>query len=96
MFGIQGQTSRRLVVPRQSVAAILQDDPKPTAAQTSTVVATWERANENFFSILFFTTERSANNVVKKYMDKTGRMGPVTASNMECPGREVQQLHQGG
>ena len=41
---------------RQSVAAILQGDPKPPAAQNSTAVATWERANENLFSILFFTT----------------------------------------
>ena len=40
---------------RQSVAAILWGDPKPTAAQTFTAVATWERANENLFSILFFT-----------------------------------------
>ena len=30
-----------------------------------------ERANENLFSILFFATERSANNVVKKHMGKT-------------------------
>ena len=50
----------------QSIAAILQDDPKPTAAQNSSAVATWERANEKLFSTLFFTTKRSANNVVKK------------------------------
>ena len=56
---------------RQSVAAILQGDPKPTVAQNSTAVATWERANENLFSILFLTTERSASNVVKKYIGKT-------------------------
>ena len=60
---------------RQSIAAILQGDPKPTAAQNSTAVATWERANENLFSILFFTTERSANNVVKKHMGKTREDG---------------------
>ena len=60
---------------RQSVAAILQGDPKPPAAQNSTAVATWERANENLFSILFFTTERSANNVVKKHMGKTREDG---------------------
>ena len=60
---------------RQSVAAILQGDPKPPAAQNSTVVATWERANENLFSILFFTTEHSANNVVKKHMGKTRENG---------------------
>ena len=60
---------------RQSVAAILQGNPKPTAAQNSTAVATWERANENLFSILFFTTERSANNVVKKHLDKTREDG---------------------
>ena len=60
---------------RQSFAAILQGDPKPPAAQNSTVVATWERANENLFSILFFTTERSANNVVKKHMGKTREDG---------------------
>ena len=38
-------------------------------------MATWERANENLFSILFFTTERSANNVVKKHMGKTRENG---------------------
>ena len=60
---------------RQSVAPILQSDPKPTAAQNSTAVASWERANENLFSILFFTTERSANNVVKRHMGKTREDG---------------------
>ena len=44
---------------RQSVAAILQGDSKPPAAQNSTVVATWERANENLFSILFFSSRSS-------------------------------------
>ena len=57
---------------RQSVAAILQGEPKPTAAQNSTAVASWERANENLFSILFFTTERSANNVVKAHGQDPG------------------------
>ena len=56
----------KLRVHRQSVAAILQGDPRPPAAQNSTAVATWERANENLFSILFFTTERSANKRGKK------------------------------
>ena len=60
---------------RQSAAAILQGDPKPPAAQNSPAVATWERANENLFSILFFTTERSANNVVKKHMGETREDG---------------------
>ena len=60
---------------RQSVAVILQGDSKPPAAQNSTVVATWERANENLFRILFFITERSANNVVKKHMGKTREDG---------------------
>ena len=60
---------------RQSVAAILQGDPKPTAAQNPTAVATWERANENLSNILFFTTERSANNVVKNHMGKTREDG---------------------
>ena len=46
-------------------------DRKPTAAQNSTVVAMWERVNEKLFSILFVTTERSANHVVKKRMGKT-------------------------
>ena len=41
---------------RQSVAGILQGEPKPTTAQTSPAVATWTRANENLFGILFFTT----------------------------------------
>ena len=63
---------------RQSVAAIFQGEPKPTAGQTSTAVASWERVNENLFSTLFFTTERFANNVVKRHMGKTGRMGPLT------------------
>ena len=60
---------------RQSIAAILQGDPKPIAAQNSTAVATWKRAKENLFSILFFTTERSAKNVVKKHMDTTREDG---------------------
>ena len=49
----------------QSVATIPEGDPKPTAAQASTAVATWKHANESLFSILFFTTKRSANNIVK-------------------------------
>ena len=53
---------------RQSVVAILQGDPKPTVAQNSTAVVTWERANENLFS---FTTKQFANNVVNKHMGKT-------------------------
>ena len=60
---------------RQSVAVVFQGDPKPTVAQTSTAVATWEHANENLFSILFLTTERSANNVVEKYKSKTRENG---------------------
>ena len=38
-------------------------------------MATWECAKENLFSILFFTTERSASNVVKKHMGKTQEDG---------------------
>ena len=68
---------RRLVVPSTKRRRHSQGDPKPPAAQNSTVVATWERANENLFSILFFTAERSANNVVKKYMGKTREDGVV-------------------
>ena len=60
---------------RQSVAAILQGEPKPTTAQNSPAVATWTRANENLFGILFFTTERSAHNVEKKHMGKTREDG---------------------
>ena len=60
---------------RQSVATILQGDPKPTAARNSTAVGTWERANYNLFSIVFFTTERSAYIVVKKHMGKTREDG---------------------
>ena len=60
---------------RQSVAAILQGEPKPTVAQNSAAVASWERANENLFSILFFTTERSVNNVVKRHISKTREDG---------------------
>ena len=60
---------------RQSVAAILQGEPKPTTAQNSTAVATWTRANENLFGILFFTTECSAHNVVKRHMGKTREDG---------------------
>ena len=51
---------------RQSVATILQGESKPTTAQNSPAVATWTRANENLLGILFFTTERSPYNVVKK------------------------------
>ena len=60
---------------RQSVAAILQGEPKPAAAQNSTAAASGEHANENLFSILFFTTERPANNVVKRHMGKTREDG---------------------
>ena len=60
---------------RQSVAAILQGEPKPTTAQNSPAVATWTRANENLFGILFFTTERSAHNVAEKHMGKTREDG---------------------
>ena len=38
-------------------------------------MATWEHANEKLFSILFFTTERSAKNVVKKHVGKTREDG---------------------
>ena len=60
---------------RQSVAAILQGEPKPTTTQNSPAVATWTRANENLFGILFFTMELCAHNVVKKYMGKTREDG---------------------
>ena len=60
---------------RQSVAAILQGEAKPTTAQNSPAVATWTRANENLFGILFFMTERSAHNVVKKHTWKTREDG---------------------
>ena len=60
---------------RQSVAAILQGEPKPTTAQNSPAVTTWTRANENLFGILFFTTELSAHNVVKRHMGKTREDG---------------------
>ena len=73
---------------RQSVAAILKGDPKPTAAQNSTAVATRERANENLFSILLFTTKRSANNLVTKHMGKTREdgigNGQAAWSALEC------------
>ena len=59
----------------QSVAAILQGEPKPATAQNSPAVARWTRANENLFGILFFTTERSAHNVVKKHTSKTREDG---------------------
>ena len=59
----------------QSVAASLEGEPKPITAQNSLAVATWTRANENLFGILFFTTERSAHNVVKKHMGKTREDG---------------------
>ena len=60
---------------RQSVAAILQAETKPTAAQNSAAVASWERVNENLFSILFFTSECSAINVVKRHIGKTREDG---------------------
>ena len=59
----------------QSVADVLQAEPKPITAQNSPAVATWTRANENVFGILFFTTKRSAHNVVKKHMSKTREDG---------------------
>ena len=74
-----------LLFHRQSVAAILQGDPKPPAAQISTAVATWELANENLFSILFFATGRSANNVVKQHMGKTLEDGSVTDKQHGMP-----------
>ena len=55
---------------RQSVAAT-----KPTTAQNSPAMATWTRANENLLGILFFTTELSAHNVVKRHMGKTREDG---------------------
>ena len=64
-----------LAFHRQSVAAILQGEPKPTTEQNSPAVATWTRANENLFGILFFTTECSAHNAVKKFMGKTREYG---------------------
>ena len=70
---------------RQRVAAILQGKPKPTTKQNSPAVATWTRANENLVSILFFTTERSANNVVKKHMGKTREDGSVTGKLRGMP-----------
>ena len=60
---------------RQSIAAILQGEPKPTTAQNSPAVATWTRANENLFGILFFTTGLSAHNDVKRHMGKTREDG---------------------
>ena len=55
---LEDNDSLRVVLSfyRQSVTVILQGEPKPTAAQNATAVASWERANENLFSILFFTT----------------------------------------
>ena len=67
----KGKRCVSLSFHQQSFAAILQGEPKPTTAQDSPAVATWTRANENRFGILFFTTERSAHNVVKKHMGKT-------------------------
>ena len=64
----------RLSFHRQSVAAILQGEPKPITAQNSPAVATWTRVNENLFGVLFFKTERSAHNV-KKHMGKTREDG---------------------
>ena len=71
----KGKLRVNLSFHRQSVAAILQGEPKPTTAQNSPAVGTWTRANENLFGILFFTTERSAHNVVKKHMGKTREDG---------------------
>ena len=82
---------------RQSVTAILQGDPKPIAAQNSTAGATWERANKNLFSILFFITERSANNVVKTHMGKTREDGVGNGQPAwNALEDNVQQPHQGG
>ena len=70
-FGYKDKLRVSLSFRRQSVAAILQGEPNPTTAQNSPAVATWTRVNENLFGILFFTTERSAQNVVRKHMGKT-------------------------
>ena len=77
---------------RQSVAAILQGEPKPTTAQNSPAVATWTRANENRFGVLFFTTERSAHNVVKKHMGKTREDG---VSNGETAWNALEKKYNG-
>ena len=64
-----------LSLHRQSIASILRGEPKPTTAQNSPTVVTWTRANKDLFSILFFSTERSAHNVVEKHMGKTREDG---------------------
>ena len=74
----------RLSFHWQSVAAILQGEPKPTTAQNSPTVATWTRVNENLSSILFFTTERSAHNVVKKHINKTREVSVGNGQAVEC------------
>ena len=54
-----------LLFHRQSVAAILQGERKWIAVQNQTTVSTWTRTNDKRFSTLFFTTDCSADNVVK-------------------------------
>ena len=68
---------------RQRVTAILQGDPKTTGAQNKPAVTTWEHANENLFSITFFTTERSANNVGKTHMSKIRRVVSVSVTGKQ-------------
>ena len=76
---------------RQSVVAILQGEPKPTTARNSPAVATWTRANRNLFGILFFTTERSAHNVVKRHMGKTREDG---AGNGEAAWNALEKKYK--
>ena len=76
----------------QSVAAILQGESEPIIVQTSPAVATWTRANENLFGILFFTTERSVHNVVKKHMGKTREDG---VGNGQAAWNALQKKYNG-
>ena len=70
---------------RQRIASIFQGNPKPTAVHSLIAVATWTRANENLFSILFFPRKRSTNNIVKIRMGRPGRMGSVTGKRRGMP-----------
>ena len=75
LLGYKDKPRASVSFTRQSVAALLQGGSKPATTQNLPAVATWTWANENLLSILFFTTERSANNVVKRHMGKTRKNG---------------------
>ena len=56
---------------------IIGDD--PSSLDTAASLSSWNRANNDLFSILFFTAENSANNTVRRFMGKLRRTEWVMA-----------------